>query len=123
MRIRLSKKYTFINFLVSTASSAFIYYRLVEFGTVALGLVALIAPLHIIASLLTFIFLFYDNLCCCCCACCLGAEEWKVFDPENHQANLVWRNGEIIDKDKEEGKGDDADNNITLKERNPVNIE
>ena len=43
-----------------------------------------------------------------------------MLDPENHQANLVWRNGEIIDKDKEEGKGGDenvrADNNINLKE-------
>ena len=25
-----------------------------------------------------------------------------MFDPENHQANLVWRNGEIMDQDEEE---------------------
>ena len=51
-----------------------------------------------------------------------------MFDPENHEANLVWRNGEIIDKDKEEEeKGGDenvkADNNMTLKEINLVDIE
>ena len=39
-----------------------------------------------------------------------------MFDPKNHQANLVWRNGEIIDKDEEEDCN--ADNNMTLKERN-----
>ena len=51
-----------------------------------------------------------------------------MFDPENHQANLVWRNGEIIDMDEEEeGKRevDDckAENNMTLKERNAADIE
>ena len=51
-----------------------------------------------------------------------------MFDPENHQANLVWRNGEIIDKDKkEEEKGGDenvkSDSNMTLRERNHADID
>ena len=50
-----------------------------------------------------------------------------MFDPENHKANLVWRNREIIDKDEEEEIGVEeeigkTDNNITLRERNPVDI-
>lgn len=119
LRIRLSKKYTFINFLVSTAASAFCIFLLTlgtKSGDVAAAVIAALSIPLIIASLLTLIFLFYDYLCCCCCGCCLGAWEWKVFDPENHQANLVWRNGEITDKDEEEDCN--ADNNMTLKERN-----
>ena len=45
-----------------------------------------------------------------------------MLDPENHEANLVWRKGEIINEDKEEeGKGGD-DNNMTLKEKNLADI-
>ena len=54
-----------------------------------------------IPSLLTLIFLFYDKLCCCCCACCLGAGEWTVFDPENPQAILIWKDGQIMDMEPE----------------------
>ena len=50
-----------------------------------------------------------------------------MFDPDNHEANLVWRSGEIIDKDKEEvGKAEnenyEAENNTTSRERNPLDI-
>ena len=109
LRIRLSKKYTFLNFLVSTLailtfSSAF------RETPIRHGLSVILSSIfYFIASLLTFIFLFYDHLCCCCCACCLGAGEWTVFDPENHQANLVWRNREIIDQDEEEDRREEEE--------------
>ena len=128
MKIRLSRRYTFINFGVSTLASAYVYYRTVLNGEINSEGLVIDFSFQIIASVLTLIFLFYDHLCFCCCSCCLGAGEWRVFDPENHEANLVWRNGEIIDKDKEEEeKGGDenvkADNNMTLKEINLVDIE
>ena len=57
----------------------------------------------VVASFNTLIFLFFDYLCCCCCDCFLGAAEWTVFDPEDHEANLErWRDGKIHDMDKEE---------------------
>ena len=67
----------------------------------SLELFKLIGIFYSIPSLLTLIFLFYDNLCCCCCACCLGAGEWTVFDPENPQAILVWKDGQIMDMEEE----------------------
>ena len=128
LKIRLSKKYTLFNFLVSTLASAFVCYIAFLKAPLPGLFIFVICVLFIfipyfVASLLALIFLFYDNLCCCCCACCLGAEEWRVFDPENHQADLVWRNGEIIDKDKEEEEKGVDDNNMTLKERNLADIE
>ena len=129
MKIRLSRRYTFINFGVTTLASVYVYYRTVLNGQInSEGFVLTDFSFQIIASLLTLIFLFYDHLFCCFCACCLGAGEWRVLDPENHEAILVWRNGEIIDKDEEEeGKGENenvkADNNMTLKEINLVDIE
>ena len=39
-----------------------------------------------------------------------------MFDPENHQANLVWRNGEIIDMDEEETMRNAAD----IEEAEPI---
>ena len=53
-----------------------------------------------VASFGILVFFLYDYLCFCCCNCFLGAEDWTVFDPENHEANLVWRDGEILDKDE-----------------------
>ena len=59
--------------------------------------------LFVVASFNTFLFLFFDKLCCCCCDCFLGATEWTVFDPEEHEANLEkWGDGMIHDMDKEE---------------------
>ena len=123
LRIRLSKRYTLFNFLVSTLAFAFVFYYSPTESKIGLKTILNISIPFFIASVLTLIFLFYDHLCCCCCACCLGAEEWRVFDPENHQADLVWRNGEIIDKDKEEEEKGVDDNNMTLKERNLADIE
>ena len=132
LRIRLSKRYTLFNFLVSTLEIAFVYGSTESKinqndqndqndQNLNMALIIISIPFFI-ASVLTLFFLFYDHLCCCCCACCLGAEEWRVFDPENHQADLIWRNGEIIDKDKDEGGKVGDDNNMTLKEKNLADI-
>ena len=50
-----------------------------------------------------------------------------MFDPENHQANLIQRHKEIIDKDEDEERrgGEEngkTENNMTLKERNSEDI-
>ena len=97
LKIRLSKRYTFLNFLISMMATICVVSVLVVKLQLSLELFKLIGIFYSIPSLLTLIFLFYDNLCCCCCACCLGAGEWTVFDPENPQAILVWKDGQIMD--------------------------
>ena len=96
LRIRLSKRYTLFNFLVSTMATICVV-SVSDVDDDLHSFLLLIFILYSFASLLTLIFLFYDNLCCYCCACCLGAGEWTVFDPENPRAILVWKDGEIRD--------------------------
>ena len=97
LKIRISKRYTFFNFLVSTMATFSVVSVLDDDHDVDDNLHAFIFILFSIASLLTLIFLFYDNLCCYCCSCCLGAGEWTVFDPENPRTILVLKDGEIRD--------------------------
>ena len=60
--------------------------------------------LHATVAVLTTLFIFWDSLMCCCCTCWLGAAEWRVYDPENPQASLVWREGKVVNLDREQSR-------------------
>lgn len=66
------------------------------------GILIVIVSLHCVTALFTTIFILYDSLFCWCCSCCLGAGGSAVFDPDHPEANLVWRNGKVIDLDKDD---------------------
>ena len=60
--------------------------------------------LHIISGVLTTILIFWDWLMCCCCSCWLGEGEWRVHDPDNPEANLVWRDGSVVNLEDDQAQ-------------------
>ena len=61
-----------------------------------------IMMLQIIGVICTLSFIWFDRVSCCCCACWRGQEEVVVYDPDNPEASLVLRDGEIIERNDEE---------------------
>ena len=57
--------------------------------------------LHILGVICTLSFIWFDHICCCCCDCWRGQQEVVVYDPDNHKASLVWRDGEVMEKKEE----------------------
>ena len=57
--------------------------------------------LHITSGVLTGLLLYWDSLMCLCCSCWLGAGAWRVFDPEEPEASLVWRAGKVVAEDED----------------------
>ena len=118
LRISLSKKFTFFNFLVSALQAPLVLVFIDVYKSEFLKANTLldeIADGHYItysfsifqsffvASFFTLLFIFYDNLCCYCCNCYLGPTKWTALDPEDHEANLErWSDGKIHDMELEE---------------------
>ena len=62
-----------------------------------------IMVLQIIGVICTLSFVWFDRVSCCCCACWRrGQEEVVVYDPDNPEASLVLRDGEIIERNEQE---------------------
>ena len=109
-RLKLSKRYTVINFIIDTLICiplAVIYFKTVLrvdwkddselFHIYTLFLNLFIPPL------LTFIFLFrYPSCSWCCISCCVGGQQViHVYDPDLPHQEFVFRNGEVIRKDQD----------------------
>ena len=60
------------------------------------NLLMLCLPPHLLGIVFSLMVIFYDNICCCCCGCCLGAEERMVYDPDHPEAELLWRDGQVL---------------------------
>ena len=114
LRIKLSPVWIMINFLLSSlqvfvvgyrltlhlehhpiptdhndATVSWLHYNVLKFYFAVIGL-------HITSGVLTTILIFSAWLMCCFCSCWLGAGEWRVHDPDNPEANLVWRDGSVV---------------------------
>ena len=61
-----------------------------------------IMVLHIIGVICTLSFVWFERVSCCCCACWRGQQEVVVYDPDNPEASLVWRDGEVIQRNEQE---------------------
>ena len=57
--------------------------------------------LHLLGVICTLLFIWFDHIFCCC-DCWRGQQEVVVYDPDHPEACLVWKDGEIIDKQDEE---------------------
>ena len=65
--------------------------------------------LHILGVICTLSFIWFDRVSCCCCACWRGQQqEVVVYDTDNPEASLVWRDGEVINMSKEEEETGDG---------------
>ena len=134
LRVKLSPMWTMINFLLSSLQISFVgylladhlkhhpihthdskvkvvvswmHYHVKDFYHAVIGL-------HVVSGLLTAILLGWDSLMCCCCPCWLGEGEWRVYDPDNPEARLVWRGGRVV------GEEDKHDEEMTDGEQMPA---
>ena len=55
---------------------------------------------HILGVTCTLLFVLFDNVFPCCCDCWRGEQEIVVYDPDNREANLVWRDGQVINMEQ-----------------------
>ena len=55
---------------------------------------------HILGVICTMLFVYFDNVFTCCCDCWRGEQEIVVYDPDNREANLVLRDGQVIDMEQ-----------------------
>ena len=77
------------------------------------------APLFSFGIVSTTIFIYYDSVFPCCCDCCLQpAGQVSVYDPDNPDLELVWRDGRVEEVRQERMKGnwERADNEENLME-------
>ena len=103
-RLKLSKHYTVINFVMKTLISipvAVIYFK-VQNGGRQSYFSGIIISGYFFGALLTFIYLFCTPSCGCCCSCCVGGQQViHVYDPDLPDQEFVFRNGEVIRKDQD----------------------
>ena len=109
-RIKFSTTWTMVNCFVSTTVvavvSSFITIREVQ-GNAGHDYWSLIFIPIIMGQMLgvacTAAFVWFDFICCCCCACWRGGSEAElmVYDPDNPEDCLVWRDGEVVNMDKQ----------------------
>ena len=101
-KICISRRWSYANILISSiAFAGGIIWKSFDSDNkyvFMLSLFIYVGSPHILAALLTIIFLHYDAIFCCCCDCCLGEEQVVIYDPSNTKANLIWRDGQVIDK-------------------------
>ena len=117
LRISLSKRFTFFNFLVSALQSHLVLVLIGDYKSEFLNENTLLDEIlsdftliilsftiyQFFASFFTLLFIFYDYLCCHCCDCYLGPTKWTAFDPEDREANLErWSDGKMHDMEIEE---------------------
>ena len=58
----------------------------------------------VFAIISTAIFLYYDSVFPCCCECCLlPPYQISVYDPDNPELELVWREGRVEEIVKQDG--------------------
>ena len=101
VRLKLSKLYSVINFIMKTLimiTSAVIYLKS---GT-ASPFYLIQIPVVFIGALLTFIYLYPALPCACCCTGCTGDQQLiHVYDPDLPDQEFVFRNGKVIRKDED----------------------
>ena len=104
-RLKLSKRYTVINFVMKTLISipvALIYFNSVPVQGRIMHIQIYQIFQYFLGALLTFIYLFCTPSCGCCCSCCVGGQQViHVYDPDLPDQEFIFRNGEVIRKDPE----------------------
>ena len=75
---------------------SWMHYHVEQFYYAVIGL-------HVVSGVVTATLLCWD------CPCWLGEGEWRVYDPDNPGARLIWRGGRVVggedDKPDEEMTG------------------
>ena len=98
-KIALNRGWSYANLLLSTINIiGFAGGAYWLDGNLGVPLLVVGVPPYILAVIFTVIFLHYDTFCCtsCCCDCCIGEEQVVIHDPSNDEANLEWRNKQVM---------------------------
>ena len=97
VRLKLSKLYSVINFIIKTLIRIpTIYYSFRSPVNLLMDI------FYLVGALLTFIFLYCAPSCGCCCTGCVGGQQLiHVYDPDIPDQEFVFRNGKVIRKDED----------------------
>ena len=103
VRLKLSKLYSVINFIMKTVimiTSAVIYLKSSTTSPDYDNLFFI--TFYFIGALLTFIYIYCAPSCGCCCTACVGGQQLiHVYDPDLPDQEFVFWNGKVIRKDED----------------------
>ena len=110
VRIKFSPLYTWINTLLSSVYGGIVItvlsgheYNQVYIATEHHHSAKLWTPFFVSGIVCTAILLYYDHMFPCCCDCWLQPPgQVSVYDPDNPELELVWRDGRVEEVNKEE---------------------
>ena len=95
------------------ATVSWLHYNVLKFYFAVVGL-------HITSGVLTTILIFWDWL---------WAGEWRVHDPDNPEANLVWRDGRLVNLEDDRAQkeirisGNENQRSVELLQDDNINYE
>ena len=93
VRLIFSPLHTWLNIIISSGC-IYCFFLAGDIGPWNFGIDFVL--LNIPAVVPTVIFLHYDYLFCCCCECCLQpATKMSVYDPDNQDLELVFKDGRV----------------------------
>ena len=97
VRLKLSKLYSVINFIIKTLIRIpTIYYSFRSPVNLLMDI------FYLVGALLTFIFLYCAPSCGCRCTGCVGGQQIiHVYDPDLPDQGFFFQNGKVIRKDKD----------------------
>ena len=114
VRIKFSPLYTWINTLLSSVYDGIVItvlsgpeYNQVYIATEHHHSAKLWTPFFVSGIVCTAILLYYDHMFPCCCDCWLQPPgQVSVYDPDNPELELVWRDGRAEEVSNESKEGD-----------------
>ena len=110
VRIKFSPLYTWINMILSSVYGGILItvlsgpgYNEMIIASKAYHQATFFAPFFVAGIICTSILLYYDSVFPCCCDCWLQPPgQVSVYDPDNQELELVWRDGRVEEVSKEE---------------------
>ena len=123
VRVKFSSLYTVINMAWSFVYGLALMIALWETGCKevyffgeGVNTFSVWTPIFVSGMASTIIFLIYDSIFPCCCDCwLLPRGQVSVYDPDNPQLELVWRNGRVEEVFRE-GEKDIKENEEKIRE-------
>ena len=129
VRIKFSPLYTWINIIISSVYGGIVITVLSgpEYNQVYIApkhhhAAKLWTPFFVSGIVCTAILLYYDHMFPCCCDCWLQPPgQVSVYDPDNPELELVWRDGRVEEVSKQEDE-EENEKDEKIKEAEEVDV-